>query len=440
MKHLLLTAAIVAAVLSGAAAGGDAWVGLDTVSGNLALEVKLGYRDGSNELLYAGLWNSGPNTNVIEVKNLQASPAGVSVGMSVDNADNGALFAMGDWCIGPTFAVLPYVKDFNVNVLRYNLGDGTVATLQIPASTADQYTSTDCFTLNNSSEFVIAANNFDQKRLDYFRSLDAGLSWSLSLTYKPPGADIIDAFAGGFRDTHGAIDDQLIGSTYQRADGALESVGLDWAGNVSGLTPHGDHSSFVGNGFLKETDGLQFNPFALGVVNLGSEVAAGSIDMADGTFDFTFVNSVAPGLFLPFQGVTLSPFDNKGNAEVHYFSSRHARILFDSGLGAPELIGGYPFQDNGGPVDSAASSELARIFVAGIYQGGNRGAGGPVTAVATLDPAVVIAGGGAAAVPALDLRMLVLLGALLLVAGGLVLRRQSSMGTQVDVRESRWGG
>ncbi len=431
MTRVWIAAALAVTVFTGTAAGGDlnpGWVGLDTVSDNLALELKLGYRAGSNELLYAGLWNSGQNNNVLEVKNLQTSLTGVTVGTSVNNADSGALFALGDWCIGPTYAVLPYIKDFNVNVLRYNFGNGTVATVQIPASTTDQYTSTDCFTLNGGSEFVIGTNNFDQKRLDYFRSLDAGQSWIIGVTYKPPGDDIIDAFAGGFRDTHGAIGDQLIGSTYQRGKGALESVALDWSGNVAGLTPMGDHSAFVGNGFLKETDGLQYDNHAIGVANGGTAIAAGLIDLNGGAFDFTITNSVGGGAVFPFQGVTLSAFDNKGNTEFHYFTNRHVRVSNNGVLGVPEPIGGYPFQDNGGPVDSAASSELARIFVAGIYQGGNRGVGGPVTAVATLDPAAVVAGGSGgspAAVPALDPRMLVVLGVMFMVAGGVALRRRA---------------
>jgi hypothetical protein len=436
MKSRKMFAVIVFAVFAlpgGAASAGQlppnlnpGWLGLDTVSSTPALEIKLGYRVGSNKILYAGLRNIGTNKNAIDVTNLQASATGVSVGMTVSGADSGALFGLGDWCIGSTHAVLPYIKDFNVNVLRYNLGTGTIANLQIPASTSDQYTSTDCFTVNSGSEFAIAANNFDQKRLDYYRSTDTGSNWKLQVSYSIVPDSIIDAFAGGFRDTHGEINDEKIGSTYQRGNGILESVTLDWSGNVLGSAQMGDHSAFVGNGFLKEMDGLQHDGHAVGIANGGTAIAVGLIDLSDGSFDVNLTNNVGTGSVFPFQGVTLSPYGTNADTEFHYFTNQHARISYNGGMGTSVLIDGYPFENNGGPVDSVDSSSLARIFVAGIYQGAG---GGPVTAIATLDPATVAAngnppGGGPAAVPTLDWRALILFGLLLLLIGGLVVRRR----------------
>jgi len=179
---------------------------VDQVSANLALEIKVGYQLGNNKLLYGGLYNNGTD-NVIEFKMLNASATGVSIDQDLGDVDNGQIFGLGDWCISANYALMPYIKDFDVFALRYDLNNDSFDTVAIAPSQTDQYTSTDCmsFDLGTTTALVVAANNFDAKGIDYFRSDDDGDIWSLGIQYRLPGDNILDAFVGAFRDIYGRL-------------------------------------------------------------------------------------------------------------------------------------------------------------------------------------------------------------------------------------------
>jgi len=414
---------------------------VDQVSANLALEIKVGYQLGNNKLLYGGLYNNGTD-NVIEFKMLNASATGVSIDQDLGDVDNGQIFGLGDWCFSANYALMPYIKDFDVFALRYDLNNDSFDTVAIAPSQTDQYTSTDCisFDLGMTTSLVIAANNFDAKGIDYFRSDDDGNSWSLGIQYRLPGDNILDPFVGAFRDTHDAASDTTIGSVYQRGNGEVESVLLEFSGNVLGTRTVADGSVFIDNGELKELDGVALDDYCFGGANLGDTLTGAVIDVSTGDVRLgdLFANTRDTSAVFDFSGIDLTarPWSGSSNiVALYYLSNDLISLQFNTDTGEfsnPQRVIDHPFAGNGGPV-AGVSLDLGstqRYFGFGISAsfafGGLAGTG-----VATIDPDTAITEPAqplgllpSVAVPALRQPGLLLLLLVLLGIGGMALARR----------------
>ncbi len=384
-----------------AASAGAAWempVPIDTIT---PLELKLGYRLGSNnDLLLGSLRNIAPNNNAIDLYRLNPTQNGVSVASIQSSLDTGSTFGLGDWCVNANYSFLPYIKNFELRGLRVRNSDNTTTLASVSPPLTDRYTTSDCFTLAAGSRLVIAANNFDQKRIDYFESTDDGQNWALRYNFQPAGGTVLDPFVGGFRDTHGSVDDINIGSTWQHSNGRLFSTLFDGGTFMQlGEVDMGDHSAFVGNGALKEIYGASLATLAYGAANGGNAIAVGVIDRSTGNFDFRLVNSVGTGSVLPFQGLSGQAYQPAtGGYQFHSFSNRHAVTQYNGVSSSSAEIPGYPFLDTGGPNSSVYSTGMQRIYVAGIAAGASLPNGLPGFAVATLDPALVVVPAGNVAI------------------------------------------
>ncbi|MGD9583767.1 MAG: hypothetical protein AB7V26_08930 [Lysobacterales bacterium] len=404
---IALTALTALTAPLGAAPAGalnPAWQSVDPIGSTTPLELKLGYRlGGNNDLLLGSLRNIAPNNNAIDLYRLNPTQTGVSIAASQSDLDTGPAFGLGDWCVNANVSFMPYIKNFELRGLRVQNSDNTTTLVSVSPPLTDRYTTSDCFTLNAGSRMVIAANNFDQKRIDYFESTDDGQNWTLRYNFQPAGGTVLDPFAGGFRDTHGSVDDINIGTTWQHSNGHLFSTLFDGGTFMQlGEVDMGDHSAFVGNGFLKEIYGASLATLAYGAANGGNAIAVGVINRASSNFNFRLVNSVGTGSVLPFQGVSGQAFQPAtGGYQFHSFSNRQAVTLYDGTSSSSAEIPGYPFLDTGGPNSSVYSTSMQRIYVAGIADGASLPGGLPGFAVATLDPALVVvpAGNTAISVP-----------------------------------------
>lgn len=365
--------------------GSTPYLNVQPIGDFIPLEVKLGYRmSPATEIVVGALWNDG-SENQIDLFRLDANLNNVTVLETQSAVDSGQVFGLGDWCIGADADALPYIENFNVQVVRLDsLGDTVIV---IGDSLSSQYTTTDCITLDNG-DWIISAHNFDLKRIDYFRSTDQGLNWNLSFSFQPPSNNVIGPFEGGYRDTSDAVDNN-IGTTYQIDNGLIQSALLDPnTGNPMGIVDIFSHPFDIGNGFLKECDGITYAGFASGLCNSGNDVWGGSINLITGSLDTMLLNNVDTGNTLGFQSVSVSAGVFGGNAQFHHFSNEHVVVPFDGvSWGTPFPVSSYPFQEEGGPVDSLTSKTNDRIYVAGLARGGN--AMNLYLAVATLDPALI---------------------------------------------------
>lgn len=402
----------------------------DPISPNPALELRLGYQSGNDKILYSGLYDAGAD-NALEFRMLSATPTSVTVDQDHGDIDTGPIFALGDWCFTSSYAVMPYIKDFNIHALRYNLTTSNFGTIQLTDSLAAQYTTTDCFALDGGSTLVIGANNFDVKGLDYFASVNDGQTWSLTVTYRLPSGQIIGPFANAIRDSHDTFDGTHIGSVYQRGDGVVESVALQLDGSVVGRREIADGASFLGNGRLKETDSYGWYDYCFGIANLGDTLSSAFIDTMSGNVYFgPFLdNQSGTTPIFGFEGVDLSGRElTATTAEVFLTSQFLYFVLFDASTHAftnPRIATDYPLAGNGGPVDGFWSEDKGRLFLAGITAN-FRGTSSAGTVAVIVDPATARtqpAGGelGPVVVSVLGQRAWVLLASILIALAGAAL-------------------
>jgi len=364
----------------------------DPVSPEPALEIRAGYDLGTSKILYAGIYNDGPNNNVLEFRMLSASTTGVTLDQNLGGVDTGAIFGLGDWCFSVDYAITPYIRDFSIHALRYDLTTGTFDTFQIADSVPDQYVSTDCMPFESGTELVVAANNFDDQGIDYFESLNGGASWGLAFEYRLPTGSIINPFTGGFRDTHAAVEDFSIGATYQRDDGFIEGALLERDGTLIGTRTFGDAASAIDNGFLKDLDGEAMGNRCFGGANIGRNLWNAAVDTSDGNVDVDgpLDNEATGSPAFDFNGIDLIAADSgvsPGQKTLYVTSNFMYRIDFDGATGSfdnHQIIVDYPFANNGGPVEGFASPNLERVFTFGLGTGGPSGNLG--TYVATIDP------------------------------------------------------
>jgi len=352
------------------------------------LEIKMGYYDDApgTRIGIAALYTDGQQ-NIIDVFDVSVEATGIVDTTRFASVDTGQIFGLGEICIGSNYFLAPYIKDFNVGVLRW---DGNGAEARVVDDSAVNHTNTDCFRLGAS--YRIASLNFDLGRMEYFESADSGLNWSLGVSYSPDSDFMIGPFSGGFRPKSGALDTgmgEAIGTVFQRASGPLEAVALDATdGAVLGsvdFDEYADHGAFIDNGHLKECDGRIINGYPVGICNGGNAIGLSYIDPVSGQPEFELLNSVAAGSDLDFQGLSVSYNLTPDALYVHSFSSRHARVRWDLTDSSRQLeeIPGYTFADIGGPVATAFGD--SRLFVAGAgFPDGTEPA--PVLSLATLNP------------------------------------------------------
>ncbi|MCK7593018.1 hypothetical protein [Pseudomarimonas salicorniae] len=102
------------------------------------------------------------------------------------------LFAVGDICARGNTAVVPYIKDFNVEVAHFN---GSVwSTQTIPGTTASNYTTADCG--RTTAGYFITAQDFNDSEIEIFHSPEGGSDYTFYGRY----ADARGPFSGAVRD------------------------------------------------------------------------------------------------------------------------------------------------------------------------------------------------------------------------------------------------
>lgn len=453
---LLLGCAVCTTLSAGQFAPG---IYVNQVSTNLALEIRVGYPIGDNKLLFSGLYNNGSD-NVIELKMLGASTTGVSIDQDLGDVDSGEIFGFGDWCNSGNYAVMPYIKDFNVYILRYDLNNDSFETMLVEPSQTNQYTSTDCmgFQIGANFELVIGANNFDAQGIDYFSSEDDGDTWNLAIQYRLDGdLGIIGPFNGAIRDTHEALDDNTIAAAYQRNDGVVEAASIGLDGTVNDILSSTPAIDLIGNGSLKEMamlviDFIEIDRVCFGGAFLGATTRVGFVNTSNGFGALldAFASLAGDQPVFDFAGFDITGMPSADNPDrLNLFSQSNQLRWFEFDPIAeqffnPQQFSDFPFEGNGGPAglvyaNLAGFGRLLSFGVAnqaptGSGSGGDtdRGVGGG-TFVATIDTATavtepvqpVLGLPSGLAVPLLNRQMLLLMLLLIAAVGAITLARRS---------------
>jgi hypothetical protein len=321
-----------------------------------------------------------------------ADADGVTMESAFIDVARGDVFGLGDVCFSDGDFVVPYIDNFNVHAAGFNLSGSF--DIEVAGGTT-QHTATDCVVTDDST-FNITALDFDNGEIDAFESLDLGASWSNAFSYKPSDGDIIGGFGGGFVPTAGALPvtmgDDAVGLTYQLDSGPIHSAALrrndgTLLGPPVSFDAFASHGSFIGNGKLKEMDGLALPGFdhAFGAANGGTHVGFGWIELSSGTPGFQLLNQVTTSE-IGFQSVAMAKSDVDTGFHLHVFSNRHTRMAYDTASGSMtfEEIPQYPLADVGGPVSVEAGNDRLYVFATGSFD--RSGGAGPGLSVVTMNP------------------------------------------------------
>lgn len=181
-------------------------------------------RDKGGQLDDFGVWLSVVLSNSGGQNHLDAittpSPFDGSSVTSTRLDSSATLFAVGDVCADGNTAVVPYIKDFDLRVARF---DGSTWTTQtVPGTTTNNFTTADCG--RSPGGLFITAQKFETSELEIFRSTDEGSSYTFYGRY----GDVRGPFSGAVRDQL-ATDPAAPGAAImsQQANGQVRITSFD---------------------------------------------------------------------------------------------------------------------------------------------------------------------------------------------------------------------
>ncbi|GAA4813522.1 hypothetical protein GCM10011365_20410 [Marinicella pacifica] len=171
------------------------------------------------------LWNDGVN-NRLDVVNIP--PPYDGTGLSSTPLENTAnLFALGSPCTDGTNVVVPYIKNFNVEVARYNGSSWSKSTL--PDTVTNNFDNTHCAATQDG--FFIGTHDLTDGETEIFKSNNGGASYTFYGRYNSSGP-----FDGAIREPLASNWGQrYIRSVFQQSNGMIRSCRFDTAPHT--LTP-----------------------------------------------------------------------------------------------------------------------------------------------------------------------------------------------------------
>lgn len=127
------------------------------------------------------LWNDGVN-NRLDVVNIPAPYDGTGItSTSLENTAN--LFALGSPCTDGTNVVVPYIKNFNVEVARYDGSSWSKSTL--PDTVTNNFDNTHCAATQDG--FFIGTHDLTDGETEFFKSNNGGASYTFYGRYNSSG-------------------------------------------------------------------------------------------------------------------------------------------------------------------------------------------------------------------------------------------------------------
>ncbi len=156
------------------------------------LEAKLGTfsNEDSPDLLGVVLWSSGANSNHLEAIRIPPPYDGTGLS-SVTLESSASIFALGDICTEGNNVVVPYIKNFNVEVARFNGSNWSTNTL--PGTTTNNFDNADCGTTTDG--MFILTHDLTDSESEIFTSDDGGSNYTFYGRYTASGP-----FGGAIRE------------------------------------------------------------------------------------------------------------------------------------------------------------------------------------------------------------------------------------------------
>ncbi len=330
------------------------------------LEIKIGsFTDGDNpDALVVILWNNGVDNRLHAVR---IPPPYNGTGITATLLDNSSvLFALGDICTEGNNVVVPYVKDFNLEVSRYNGSNWSSST--IPGTTTNNFDNADC--AQTTDGFFIATHDMDDDETEIFKSNNGGSSYTFCGRYDSAGP-----FDGAVREPLASTySNRYVMGLNQRANGQVWATGFD----TSQATPTFENT-FVQNAapppgsftqVQESSGGFNGSGFTF-TFNINGTASVVDIPTEPG-FSFTHrtLESISNnGSQYSFQGAALIP--TYGAPKVTAMMWEQAFFTTPYTQTTPMPTPGYPLENVGGPVDGClvefgnSNAVTSEIFLAG---------------------------------------------------------------------------
>ncbi len=321
------------------------------------LEAKLGsFSNGDDpDVLAVVLWNDGNNNRLDAVK---IPPPYNGVGITSTFLENtSTLFALGDPCTVGTTVLVPYIKDFNVEVARFNGSSWSTST--IPGTVTNNFDNADC-TATVDGVFI-GTHDLTDGETEIFKSTNAGSSYTFYGRYASVGP-----FGGGVREPlASSFSDRYVMGLNQQSNGQVRITRFDTSNSV----PVFNHTTIENlpppNGFtfVKESS-CGFNGRGISCT-YNADGMARTVDIQESPFSFTERNLGAvsnTGSQFTFQGTTiLTLLDGQGDPIQNY----HAWNQFSfsepfTTTPLPQIDNNYPLAGVGGPVDACILSRAGQ--------------------------------------------------------------------------------
>jgi len=192
------------------------------------LETKLGtFGLGSDpDALAMILWNDG-NSNRLDAVTIPPPYDGTGLS-STALEDTATLFSLGDICTIGTNVLVPYIKDFNVEVARFNGSSWSTSTL--PGTVTNNFDSADCGVTNQGA--FIMTHDLTDSETEVFQTTNAGNSYTFYARYASSGP-----FDGAVREPFATNRNSSIASSiYQLPTGLIRSTVFDTAQNPPNIS------------------------------------------------------------------------------------------------------------------------------------------------------------------------------------------------------------
>ncbi|WP_395375979.1 hypothetical protein [Marinicella sp. W31] len=343
------------------------------------LEVKLGAFDEQTnpDALAMVLWNDG-NNNRLDAVRIPA-PYDNSVSVTSTPLENTAtLFALGDVCTVGNNVIVPYIKNFNVEIARFNGSSWSQMTL--PGTINNNFDNADCGV--TSDGVFILTHDLTDGESEIFRSTNSGSSYTFYGRYASSGP-----FDGAVREPLATNFGQRYFMTVsQLPTGQLRATHVDTADNVPVFqhTTIGQFPAPSGFTFVKESSAKNNGTGISMIYNVDGNARALDIP-ANNPANFIHRN-LGPvsqsGSQYTFQGLgLLTILDSLGFSMENLFADDDLSSGAPYSTASVTSVNNYPLAGIGGPVDACVAKQEsiadgAELFVSALFVGARVGPDG----------------------------------------------------------------
>ncbi len=313
------------------------------------LEIKLGVesKDPNPSLVAAVLWNDGVSNRLNAVHVPPPYDGGGVTNTPLETS--GGLFALGDICTIGNVLLVPYIKDFNLKVARFNGMSWSTSTLA--DTVANDFDNAQCG--ETSAGAFILGHDLTDGESEYFRTTDAGLNYTFYGRYASAGP-----FDGGVREplaTNSSFAKAC--ALFQQPTGPVRIKCFDSSQSPPTFTetPVMNLPAPSGFSFVKEGFGVRTGEYFYFTYNADGNARIARIDPdTPGSLEQQNLGPVNNnGSQFGFQGISAFPILD-GHGLLYLLMNMYTELaeVFRFFGALPVFDLDYPLSGVGGPVDS----------------------------------------------------------------------------------------